>query len=211
MSYDRRLDYLNKHRIIYRRNPINDKPTESFDWGFYYEHGTKECYELFRSKAKINTYKSFKWHLFVLWYLNPQLTQDAFTDLAEFISNRKNGFVIFNISPQLLDNIIYEVSLQDLESSPTNKLRKVIFKDNTGLSITEKLSIVGQIIGKSKKVSESDIYEAMLYMHDLNIKITIKKLAEHFNCTTRTIHRNMGNELKKEKELLNKNYDSNSN
>jgi hypothetical protein len=211
MSYDRRLDYLNKHRIIYRRNPINDKPTESFDWGFYYEHGTKECYELFRSKAKINTYKSFKWHLFVLWYLNPQLTQDAFTDLAEFISNRKNGFVIFNISQQLLDNIIYEVSLQDLESSPTNKLRKVIFKDNTGLSITEKLSIVGQIIGKSKKVSESDIYEAMLYMHDLNIKITIKKLAEHFNCTTRTIHRNMGNELKKEKELLNKNYDSNSN
>lgn len=211
MSHDRRLDYLNKHRIIYRRNPINDKPTEIFEWGYYYEHGTKECYELFRSKAKINTYKSLKWHLYVLWYLNPQITQDGFTNLSEFISNRKNGFVIFNVSPQLLDSIIYEVSLQDLETPPVNKLRKVIFKDNTGLSTNEKLSIVGQIIGRSKKISGSDIYEAMLYMHDINQKITIKKLAEHFNCTTRTIHRNMSNELKKEKELLNKNYGSNKN
>jgi transcriptional antiterminator len=40
-------------------------------------------------------------------------------------------------------------------------------------------------------------------MHDLDDKITIKKLADHFGCTTRTIHRNMSNELKKEKELLN--------
>jgi transcriptional antiterminator len=40
-------------------------------------------------------------------------------------------------------------------------------------------------------------------MHDLGLKITIKKLAEHFGCTIRTIHRNMSNELKKEKEILN--------
>jgi transcriptional antiterminator len=42
-------------------------------------------------------------------------------------------------------------------------------------------------------------------MHDLHQKITISKLANHFGCTTRTIHRNMSNELKKEKELLNNN------
>jgi transcriptional antiterminator len=40
-------------------------------------------------------------------------------------------------------------------------------------------------------------------MHDLNQKITISKLAIYFDCTSRTIHRNMSNELKKEKELLN--------
>ena len=67
----------------------------------------------------------------------------------------------------------------------------------------EKLSIVGSVIGKSKKISEADIYDAMLYMHDLKVKITIKKLADHFGCTSRTIHRTMGNELKKEKEILN--------
>lgn len=203
MQDERNIKYLNKNRIIYRRDPINDKPTEVFDWGYYYEYGTKECYELFRSSAKITTYKSLKWHLYVLWYLNPQMTQDAFTNLAEFISNKKNGFVVFNVSPQLLDNIIYDVSLKDLEEPPTNKLRKVIFKDNTNLTMHEKLSIVGSVIGKSKKISEADIYEAMLYMHDLKIKITIKKLADHFGCTSRTIHRNMGNELKKEKEILN--------
>jgi len=34
-------------------------------------------------------------------------------------------------------------------------------------------------------------------------KITISRLAGLLNCSTRTIHRNMGYELKKEKELLN--------
>jgi len=44
----------------------------------------------------------------------------------------------------------------------------------------------------------------MLYTNDLGKKITIKNLADHFGCAIRTIHRNMSNELKKEKELLNK-------
>ena len=45
------MSYLNKNRIIYRRGPINDKPTETYEWGSFYEAGTHECYELFRSKA----------------------------------------------------------------------------------------------------------------------------------------------------------------
>ncbi len=32
MSHNRNLDYLIKRRIIYRRSPITDRPTESFDW-----------------------------------------------------------------------------------------------------------------------------------------------------------------------------------
>ena len=47
MTHDRNLDYLNKRRIIYRRSPVNDEPTDVFDWGNYYEDGTYECYELF--------------------------------------------------------------------------------------------------------------------------------------------------------------------
>ena len=100
---------------------------------------------------------------------------------------------------------MYDVSLQDLENPPYNKIRKIIFKDNCKLTLNEKLSIVGKMIGKTKKVTESDIYDAMLYTNDLSQKITIKSLAEHFGCTIRTIHRNMSNELKKEKELLNQN------
>ena len=205
MHDERNIEYLNKRRILYRQDPVNDKCSVEYDWGYYFEDGTRECYTLFNSKARINTYKSLKWHLYVLWYLNHSMSEDQFETLARFICTRSNNFITFNVSEHALDNILYDVSMVDLEKPPPNKLRKIIFKDNTGLTTSEKLSIVGHIIGKSKKVNESDIYETMLYMHDISQKITIKNIAEHFKCTTRTIHRNMSNELKKEKELLNKN------
>jgi len=44
----------------------------------------------------------------------------------------------------------------------------------------------------------------MLSINDSGRKITIKRLSLHLNCSTRTIHRNMSEELKREKELLNK-------
>jgi hypothetical protein len=201
--YQRNLEYLNKTRVIYKQSPINDKPTEKFEWGDYYENGTDECYDLFRSKAKIPTYKSLKWHLYVLWYLNTSMDQDQFVNLAKFIANKNNGFVTFNVNDTLLQSMIYDVSLQDLEHPPFNKTRKIIFNDKCKLSLSEKLSIVGQMIGKTKRVSENDIYDMMLYLNDAGIKITMVKLAKELGCATRTVHRNMSNELKKEKELLN--------
>ena len=119
MSHNRRLDYLNKHRIIYRRNPINDLPTESYDWGDYYEDGTSECYDLFKSRAKINTYKSLKWHMLVIWYLNPQLSQDRFESLMHFVCNKNNGFITFSINEHILNNMI-SVSYTHL-TLPTNR------------------------------------------------------------------------------------------
>jgi len=204
VSIPRHLNYLNRKRIVYRRNPITDEPTQGFDWGVYYEDGTYQCYDLFRSKAKITTYKSLKWHLLVLWYLNPKLDPDEFTKLAEIIANNDMGFITFSIPLELLKKIIYDVSMCDLEEPPKNKLRKFIFKDNCGLTISEKLSIVGTMIGKAKRIHEDDIYECMLDMHDMGKKITIAKLASLLKCTARTIHRNMSHELKREKELLNK-------
>jgi len=203
MSHDRNLKFLNDNRIVYRRSPIKDKPDEVYPWGEVYTNGTYECYELFRTKAKITTYKSLKWHLLVIWYLNPQLDQDNFENVARHIVNKNNGFVTFNVSEQLFNNIIYDVSMYDLEAAPKNKLRKVIFKDGCKLTVNEKLSIVGQIMGKGKAVDEEAIYECMIEINDNNDKITISRLAESLNCSERTIHRNMSNELKKEKELLN--------
>ncbi len=202
MSQDRNIKYLIDRRIIYRQSPIKDQPTAIYDWGYFYEDGTNECYELFRSKAKINTYKSLKWHLLVIWYLNPQLDQDQLESLCRFICDKSNNFVTFTISEQLLKTIIYEVSMQDLETPPKNKTRKIIFKEFCKLTTEQKLQIVGTIVGR-KKISESEIYDAMLYTHDDGNKITVEKLAKHLGCSTRTIYRNMGNELKREKELLN--------
>ena len=202
MSHDRNLEFLNRRRIVYRRNPITDKPTQENECYMFYEDGTYECYELFRSKAKITTYKSLKWHLLVIWYLNPQLTQDEFEEIAYVIANKSSGFVSFNIGDRLLDKIIYEVSMCDLEQPPKNKLRKVIFKPTT-LSKEEKLRVVGELIGRTKKFNGGDIYDVMLMLNHGGWKITIARLARGLNCSSRTIHRNMSEELKKEKELLN--------
>lgn len=200
--YDRNTKYLEQHRIIYRQNPITDIPTETYEWGWFYKDGTHQCYTLFNSRAKINTYKSLKWHLYVLWYLNPQMDQEGFQALVKYICNKRTGFVTFNVSDQLRESMIYDVSLMDLEKPPPNKLRKVIFKDFTGLDMRQKLSIVGKLVGRSK-ISESEIYDAMLLINDSEIKITVARLADALKCSTRTIYRNMNNELKKEKELLN--------
>ena len=202
LSYDRNLDWLNRRQIIYRTVPT-ETPTVEYKWGRYYENGTYECYELFRSKAKINTYKSLKWHLLVLWYLNPSMDQNEFEQLAEVIVERKNGFTTFDIPKQLLRQIIYEVSMSDLERPPKNRRRKVIFDVNCYLTAEEKLKITGQLVGRKKIVHKDDVYEAMLHINDTGDKITISKLAKHLECSDRTIYRAMSNELKKEKELLN--------
>ena len=199
----RKLDYLNRRRIVYRRNPITDTPSEIFSWGNFYENGTRECYELFRSKAKITSYRSFKWHLLVLWYLNPQLTYDDILELAQFIGDKDNGFITVALTDASIKNTVDEVFEMDLEEPPKNKVRKIIFKDHSGLSTSEKLSIVGKLIGRKKMAEPNDIYETMLYIHDTNRKITISNIAKALKVSTRTIYRNITTEIKMEKILLN--------
>ena len=200
----RNLNYFNNNRIVYRRDPITDKPDQENECYMFYLNGTYECYHLFTSKAKITTFKSLKWHLLVLWYLNPQLDQDQFMRVAEILAHKPNGFTSFAIHADLLRKIVYEVSMLDLDEPPKNKMRKVIFKPNNGMCKEEKLRIVGQLLGRSKRIHKDDIYDLMLSLNHSGWKITIKRLAIRLNCTTRTIHRNMCAELKREKELLNK-------
>ena len=183
--------------------PITDKPDVEATYWDHYIDGTYECYELFRSTAKINTYKSLKWHLLVIWYLNPQLDQDKFEDIANVIANKDHGFITFTIPKQLLKQIVYEVSMCDLEEPPKNKLRKVIFKYGNRLCKEEKLRVVGELVGRSKRIHGDDIYQCMIDLNDMTKKITIGRIAGLLDCSTRTIHRNMCEELKREKELLN--------
>jgi predicted HTH transcriptional regulator len=93
--------------------------------------------------------------------------------------------------------------MQDLDRPPNNKLRKIVFKDFCGLDTKEKLSIVGKLVGRSTLIEEELIYQTMLDIADKKEKITINKLAKILKCSSRTIHRNMSLELKKEKDILN--------
>ena len=203
-QYERNLELLNRRRIVYRREPITDIPDIENDKYMFFENGTYQCYDLFKSTAKVTTYKSLKWHLLVIWYLNPGIDQDEFMDIALEISAKTNGFVSFNMPVDLLKKIVYEVCMLDLEQPPKNKLRKVIFKLHSGLSKEDKLSIVGQLIGRSNKTHPDDIYQAMIDIHDLGQKITIKRISEALRVSSRTVHTYLCEDLKREKELLNK-------
>ena len=206
MSYnnmERRFDYLIDNRVIWRRDPITDIPDIETDKYLFYKSGTYQCYNLFRSKAKITTYRSLKWHMLVLWYLNSDWDEHRAMDIAMWITNKENGFVTFNINRWNVARLIDDLSVVDLEHPPTNKLRKIIFKWNCGLTKSEKLSIVGQLIGRMNGIDKSDIYEAMTQINYEGYKIIISKLAKMLNVTTRTIYRHMNDELKQEKERLN--------
>jgi hypothetical protein len=200
---ERNLGYLHRLKIVYRRDPTERPDFENHQYMFF-ENGTYQAYDLFKSKAKINTYRSLKWHLLVLWYLNPQKNPEEFNELAVFISEKDNGFTTFSISSNALERIIHDVYMSDLDKPPTNKLRKVIFKMGSGLDKVTKLKIVGQLIGATKRIHVDDVYECMVKINDMGNKITINNVAKLLNCSPRTIHRNMCDELRREKELLNR-------
>ena len=204
MSHDRNIKWLNDRHIIYRRNPVNDVPSIKTALYEYYEDGTHEAYHLFNSKAKITTYRSLKWHFYVLYYLNNYdgLPINNLPKVFKFIADKENGFVTFFISDKKLQAMIDDVFKNGGEP-PVNKKRKIIFKDYSGLKPEEKMSIVGKLIGRLKQVDEETIYQCMLDLNEFGKKITWSRVAGLLNCSTRTIQRNINDALKQEKQILN--------
>ncbi len=201
MSRDRNIKWLNDRRVIYRRNPVNDVPSIKTALYEYYEDGTHEAYHLFNSKAKITTYRSLKWHFYVLYYLN----QDKGllpTHVYKFIADKENGFVTFFISDRKLQAMIDDV-FQNGGEPPVNKKRKIIFKDYSMLTPEQKMSVVGSLIGRSRRVDQEAIYQCMLDLNEYGKKITWSRVAGLLNCSTRTIQRNINDALKQEKQILN--------
>ena len=201
MSHERNIKWLNDRRVVYRRFPISDVPTVENDQYMFFEDGTYENYSLFNTKAKITTYKSLKWHMLVLYYLNPDCNEELYT-IFRFIADKENGFVTVFIKMSVLNDMITSVFNQGGDV-PKNKLRKVIFKDYSGLTPEQKMSIVGKLIGRACKVDHESIYQSMLDLNDFGKKITIARIAGLLDCSSRTIYRSMNKELTHEKILLN--------
>ena len=201
---DRKFKYLTDKRVVWRRDPITDIPDENTKQYMFYKDGTYQAYDLFRSKAKITTYRSLKWHMLTLWYLNSDWTEHDAMDVAMHITNKDNYFITFNINRWNVARLIDDLSVLDLDKPPKNKLRKIIFKWNSGLNKIEKLRIVGKLIGRMNGVKKEDLYEAMIQTNYEGSKIIISNLAKILKVTPRTIYRHMNDELKEEKERLNK-------
>ena len=200
---ERRFKYLWDRQVIYRRDPTTDIPDEETEHYMFYKEGTYQYYDLFRSKAKITSYRSLYWHVLVLWHLNPQWEDKDVLEIVTYLTWKPNGFITFHINKWNISRLVKELSSLDLEEPPRNKLRKIIFKSQCGLNKSQKLSIVGKLIGRMNGIKNEDIYDSMLLLNDSDEKITIAKLAKSLKCTPRTIHRRMCNELKQIKEELN--------
>ena len=204
---DRNFKYLINRRVIWRRNPITDIPDEETDQYMFFKEGTYQCYDLFRSKAKITTWKSFYWHIMVLWHLNPEWEDEDAMTIAIYLAYKPNGFTTFTMNKWNIARLVKDIALLDLETPPQNKLRKIIFKPDCGLDKSDKLKIVGKLIGRLRGVQKEDIYETMLLINEEDQKVTIAKLANSLGVTPRTIHRHMCEELKQVKEELNEEID----
>ena len=200
---ERKFEYLWNRQVVYRRDPITDIPNEKTEQYMFFKDGTYQAYDLFKSKAKITTYRSFYWHMMVLWYLNPDWEDKDAMEIAMYLADRSNGFTTFHMNKWNVTRVVDDLSVIDRDEPPRNKIRKIIFKMGCGLTKSEKLSIVGKLIGRLRGVQKEDIYEAMIQTNYEGSKIIISGLAKMLNVTPRTIHRHMCDELKKEKELLN--------
>ena len=106
------------------------------------------------------------------------------------------------LTTDLLNEMISDI-FQTGGEPPVNKKRKIIFKDYSGLTPNEKMSIVGKLIGRYSCVDGELIYQCMLDLNDINKPITWSKIAGLLNCSTRTIQRNLNDCLRKEKAILN--------
>ncbi len=202
---DRQFKYLINKRVVWRQDPTTDIPDEETKEYMFFKEGTYQFYDLFRSKAKITTYRSFKWHMLVLWYLNPEWEKQDALDVATYLSYKPNGFTTFTINKWNVERLVDDVYNMELDEPPRNKLRKIVFKQFTGLDKTDKLRIVGKLIGRLRGVDSTDIYEAMLQTNYKGSKITILGIAKMLNVTPRTIYRRMDKypALKEEKKILN--------
>ena len=85
--------------------------------------------------------------------------------------------------------------------APKNKLRKVIFKPYNMLTLNQKLSIVGKLIGR-RSICKETIYQAMIDISE-HRKITMRWLAEVLGVSQRTVYRHMCDELKLAKQEMN--------
>ena len=122
--------------------------------------------------------------------------------IVRFICDKSNGFITFKIGEASIENII-ESTFYGGAYAPRNKARKIIFKDFCGLDFKSKMQIVGQLLGRSSLIDEESVYQAMLDLNHDGKKITWSRIAGLLNCSVRTVLRNINEELKHEKKLLN--------
>ena len=203
MTPNRKLQWLWDRRIITTRLPITDKPTETFNWGWFYEKGTYQYYSLFHSPHLIKSPNGFSWHLRVLHFLN-NFSYDELTEVGNFIANKRNGFTASYIIENIKDKIINDVYNDKSDRVPENRLRKVIFKMGCGLELHEKQIITGQLIGRSSRINNDDVIACAYLISQRSKKVTVSGISRSLGCSRTILYKLMDTDTKNQIHRLNK-------
>lgn len=147
------------------------------------------------------------WHLSVLYWINSKsvrkyepISDVLFLKSCQYIANKLNGFTDLSFNKRDVESMGMDVLLK--KAKPPNKKIKFVFKDGTGISFKEKMSIIGSL-SSSKKTSKEEIVKSMYKINSLGQRVTNKSLSLMVNCSEKTIQRSLTKELKIKKKALN--------
>lgn len=194
-------DYLERSRLNYVNiNSYNFKGKDYMVFNPPYDY-----YNIFTTnELTIVSYKSFTWMVSVLYHLNRdaiRLDNRILFNAAQFASETLVKYV--SILPNYVDNLVEGII--DRDEIPTPQPRHIIFNPLTTLSRNDKLMIVGKHAPSRKKTFSADkIEEVIELMMTYKKKITFSEVAKTLGCSTKTIQRNLSEELKKHIENYNK-------
>ena len=147
----------------------------------YFPEGVK-FYSLYRTTRKINSFSELEYIAEKFIYLNPDFDVEVAKSLFALISDRGSGHIIRTYGSSRVENMVERVFAAKKQPY-CPRLRKVIFNPFKMMSRSEKMKIVGSLIGTKEKPTEEQIDSTIEELWLDKEKITITKVAEKLNKT----------------------------
>jgi hypothetical protein len=139
-----------------------------------------------------------------LKYLNKDLQEEGLTQALNHIIH-EHFYIGFTSSAieRVVKWVITTYNAGRLRPAVISK-RRIIFNPASLLTKEEKLSIVGRLTSKGKRITEELIYAAIEGMQDSRSKITYSHIAQELDCSEGTIQKNIDAEVKEYLRDLNR-------
>lgn len=167
---------------------FNGQPYVYFPEGIPY-------YSLYRTKRKINSFSELEYVAEKFIHLNPEFNLQKMISLFVELSDRESGHIIRTYSQDRVTDMVYRV--YDAKKQPyVPRLRKIIFNPSKNLSRSQKMEIVGNLIGRKSSISKEDM---LLILEDLYMskeRISVSKIAELTDTSRYIITKSIDDEIR---------------
>jgi hypothetical protein len=167
----------------------------------YFPEGVR-FYRLYRTSRKINSFAELEYVAEKFIHLNPDYELEHMKRLFVQLSERSSGHTIRTYGQDRVEAMVESVcKKRKVPYCP--KLRKVVFNPSKRMSKSEKMKIVGQLIGTKPRLSEKDLIAVIEDMAENKIKITVSKIAELTDKTKHLVNQSLTEKTKNLIKVLN--------